>query len=808
MNFLRILLIILALFLAGSSFYFTQKVTVDASSDTLILKSDKTFKYYEYYNNIFFFFFFFVIAVKSKKEIDSKYIENIVNLKNKLTLLKDVDSVFTILDTPILFINNLSLSDLANTNIKTIENTDYKLSEILNEFSESPVFGNQIINSSKNLSSIIIYLKSNKKFRELKEEFKNTRKSKINNQNIDNNYKQEKNKIQKNKDKLIKDIRKIILNQKNDYQYFLGGIDMISSDAISYVKSDIALFSVAVLFLIIIILYFIYRDIKWVIIPLITTMYSVLLMTGFMGIMNWEITAISSNFISLMLILSISMNIHIINHYRISYLETDNNNSIFSSLKKMFWPCFYTALTTIVAFGSLLFSNIKPVIDFGNIMVVSLSIILLNSFTILPLIIYYFPKINKTKKIKFTILNNFYQISKNHSKKIIFINILIFFVSSYGIFNLNVENSFINYFKSNTNIYKGMKIIDTELGGTTPIDIIIKFKDEINIENSINEEFTETEDDLDIFDDFNIDDDLFDDNFFDDRKNEKVWFTNQKINTVKKIHKYLESRKETGKVQSLHTLINMANLINKSELSIFELSVLHNEIPQDYKESLIDPYLSIDENMVKITARIKDSENIKRNEFIKDINKFLSTEFENIDYFEVNGLLVLYNNMLQSLFSSQIKSFGIILITIFVMFNILFRSFKLSVISIIPNIIASIFILGLIGLLKIPLDIMTITIAAITIGIAVDNTIHYIYRIQYNTKMKINNNKENIMITHNNVGNAVLTTSITIALGFSVLSLSNFIPTILFGIFTALAMIVAMLGVLITLPALLNKIKI
>ena len=342
-----------------------------------------------------------------------------------------------------------------------------------------------------------------------------------------------------------------------------------------------------------------------------------------------------------------------------------------------------------------------------------------------------------------------------------------------------------------------MKLIDTELGGTTPLDIIIKFDDIEMIQVNKDSQNLDTEDEIDL--DIEIEGELFS-----NQENKQSWFNEEKLNTIKLIHEYLESNEEIGKVQSLYSLINMANLINKNSLSVFELSILYNEMPKTYRETLIDPFLSVDENMVKISARIKDSNEINRNQLILKIKDYIDENFDNIKEFKVNGLLVLYNNMLQSLFSSQIKSFGIILISIFIMFTILFRSLKFSIFGIIPNIIASSFILGLIGLLKIPLDIMTITIAAITIGIAVDNTIHYIYRIKENK-----NNLKNINLliesTHKNVGNAVLTTSLTIAFGFSVLVLSNFIPTILFGTFTALAMLIAMIGVLLTLPAILSR---
>ena len=786
------LLLILSIILISLAIYFSKSIILDSSSDSLILQNNKTFEYFEYYNKIFPSKNFLVLAIKSKNEINKLYIENINNIRQKIEKLDNINSTFTIVDIPILLMNNRKISDLANQEIENINNTNYDLKKILDEFSKSPIFKDQIINSNKNISSIIVYLKEDHEFKKIKE----IRKKNLNDKIINKLYQNQKKININEKKELVSEIRNIINNQNNNYEYFLGGIDMIASDTIKFVENDIFIFSFVVIIIIILMLFFIYRELKWVLIPLIATIYSVLIMTGFIGLIKWEITAISSNFISLMLILSVSMNIHIINHYRLDY----KIQNIFKTVKKMFLPCLYTTLTTMVAFGSLLFSNIKPLIDFGNIMIVGLFIILTTSFTILPLIITYFPKINIDKNINFTILNKFYKYAICYSKSIMFVNLIIFIISIYGIYHLNVENSFINYFKKNTEIHKGMKLIDAELGGTTPIDIIIKFKSDENIELSIDN--TEIIDEFDFEDDIDITDDIYD-----EIDTNLSWFTKEKLETIRKIHSYLEKKEEIGKVQSLFSLIDVANQINKKNLNIFELSILYNEVPANYKELLIEPYLSIEENMIKISGRVKDSEDIERNKLIIDINSYIQNNFTNIEEFKVNGLLVLYNDMLQSLFSSQIKSFGIILMSIFFMFIILFQSLKLSIIGIIPNIIASFLILGLIGLLKIPLDIMTITIAAITIGIAVDNTIHYIYRIKQNT----NNNKninESIKNTHNSVGKAVLTTSITIAFGFSVLSFSNFIPTILFGIFTALAMIIAMLGVLLTLPAIMIKYKI
>ena len=412
------------------------------------------------------------------------------------------------------------------------------------------------------------------------------------------------------------------------------------------------------------------------------------------------------------------------------------------------------------------------------------------------MLIFIFPKNNKLDRNHHILKLNFLSIAKNNSKKIVFIAFLFFISSIGGIYNLSVENSFVNYFKKNTEIYKGMKLIDEQLGGTTPVDIILNFNEEeyeLSLNSSENEEV--------IDEDIDLEEDFFDDDMFIDEDNNN-WFSDEKLQLIYDIHEYLDAREEIGKVQSIKSLIDLANLINKQPLSIFELSILYEEVPDNYREQLIYPYLLIDENMARITARVRDSGNINRKQLIEDIQSFIKlNKNSSLENFKINGLLVLYNNMLDSLFSSQIKSLGFVIGLIFLMFLILFKSFKLSALGIIPNIFTSSMILGIIGYLSIPLDIMTITIAAITIGIAVDNTIHYLYR--YKEFKKNNTVIDSIKYTNASAGLAVFTTSVTIALGFSILSLSSFIPTVIFGIFTSIAMVLAMIGVLLFLPSLL-----
>ena len=290
---------------------------------------------------------------------------------------------------------------------------------------------------------------------------------------------------------------------------------------------------------------------------------------------------------------------------------------------------------------------------------------------------------------------------------------------------------------------------------------------------------------------------------------EKYWFTKDKIDKISSVHNYLDSLPQVGKVLSFSSIIDVATILNNNKpLGTLEMGVLYSKIPKSIKSEIIDPYISVKDNEARINLRIIDSqENLRRNDLIKKINYDLKNKIgleEN--EFKLAGVLILFNNLLQSLFKSQILTLGLVMIGIFLMFLILFKNIKLSLIGVIPNFIAAFFILGIIGLLNIPLDMMTITIAAITIGIAVDNSIHYIYRFKEEFENFKDYNKT-INLCHSTVGRAILNTSITIVFGFSILVLSKFIPTIYFGIFTGLAMLLAMVSVLTLLPSLILLIK-
>ena len=772
-------LTILVLFLLLVSFgYYSKDFKLDASSDTLLLENDPDLKYLKEVNNRYGSKEFLILTYTPEEAmISEKSLNNLLSLKYKIQSLDWVYSVITLLDVPLLNNSDTPLADRLQ-NFTTLKSENVDIERGFEEILSSPVFKNFVISEDGKTTGIIVNIKED-----------------VNLKNLDDKSKEE---IEKYKDlrkkknhKNIVEIRELIKSYKNIGKIYLGGIPMIADDMMSFIKNDIIVFGIGVLLFIIVTLWFVFKKLIWIIVPLSSCFFSVLIMTGLLGLIGWKVTVISSNFIALMLILTMAMNIHM--STRFLQLKKNNPNLknseiIFMTTSKMFWPIIYTALTTICAFLSLIFSEIKPVIDFGWMMSLGLIISFVITFTLLPTLINLLSteKINIEVESKSKITEFLGEISINSRPTIFLITLVVIISSIVGISRLEVENSFINYFNKNTEIYKGMKLIVEKLGGTTPLDIIIKFptfeKDKLTVADDEFEDWGDEE----------------------NHDNRKYWFTKDKIEKIEKVHSYLESNPFVGKVLSFSSILKVAKQLNNNKpLDTLEIGVFYSKIPDTIKKEVIDPYISIEDNEARISLRIKDSEkNLRRNDLIKKIEYDLENQIglESNEY-KLAGVLILFNNLLQSLFKSQILTLGFVMSGIFAMFLILFRNIKLSLIGVVPNFIAAFFILGIIGLLEIPLDMMTITIAAITIGIAVDNSIHYIYRFKEEF-FQNNSYEKTIKLCHSTVGIAILNTSITIVFGFSILVLSNFIPTIYFGVFTGLAMLLAMISVLTLLPSL------
>ncbi len=757
--------------------YFSKDFKLDASSDTLLIEGDPDLEYLKEVTERYGSKEFLILTYSPNEGmVTESSINNLLSLKYKIQSLDWVHSVITLLDIPLLNNSEAPLQERLES-FKTLKDEGVDTERGFKEILNSPVFRNFVISEDSKTSGIIVYIKKD----ELKD-FENKTAQEI------EDY---KDTLKKKNHENITQIREIIKSYEDVGKIYLGGIPMITDDMMSFIKSDIIVFGLGVLLFIIATLWFIFRKLIWIIVPISSCFFSVLIMTGLLGLLGWKVTVISSNFIALMLILTMAMNIHMSTRFlqlREDFPNLGNLQIISMTTSKMFWPIIYTVLTTICAFLSLVFSGIKPIIDFGWMMTLGLITSFIITFTLLPTLLSFMSS-NKVKVKEDTdskITSFFGKISINNKSIIFLVTGSVIALSAVGISKLEVENSFINYFNKNTEIYKGMKLIDEKLGGTTPLEIILKFPKKVAVESTEDDEFESWDDEGSSND------------------NEKYWFTKDKIEKIQNVHNYLDNLPAVGKVLSFSSIIEVATQLNNNKpLGTLEMGILYSKIPESIKKDIIDPYISIKDNEARISLRIIDSQDgLRRNDLINQINYDLENKLKlSKEEFKLAGVLILFNNLLQSLFKSQILTLGLVMVGIFAMFMILFRNFKLSLIGVVPNFIAAFFILGIIGLLGIPLDMMTITIAAITIGIAVDNSIHYIYRFKEEFLKNKDYNKT-LKVCHSTVGVAILNTSITIVFGFSILVFSKFIPTIYFGVFTGLAMLLAMISVLTLLPSL------
>ncbi len=783
---------------------------LDASSDALVLEGDESLKTYRENEKEFGDSSFLIVTFKPEFELFSyQSLNQLSQIEESLSKLDGVDSVLSLLDAPIFFQPKVGLTEVAD-NLKDLRTEGIDLSKAKQEIINNPIYRDLIISKDGSTTAMQIVLRGNDEYDLLitdryrildilksKEPITNERKTLLQDdlESINKRISELNDNESNFNSSLVSEIRSILDVHRNNATLYLGGPAMITSDMMEYIRSDLVVFGVAVASVFAIMLFLFFGNIWFVILPISNAFLTTFVTAGFLGYMDWKISVVSSNFIALLLILTISLTVHVL--VKINELQKgsiDNEKSLIDAVEQMFLPCFFAALTTAVAFLSLLLGELKPVIEFGKMMAFGISIAFIFTFSFLPSSLSLI-KNNKSKDYLslHKITNWILAISKKYSTYIYLTFTIVFCVLIFGTTKLVVENRFIDYFDEETEIYQGMLEIDKNLGGTATLDIIIKEPSFI------------ASDDL-------IEDEFFDDSLFDDESSSAsgYWWNVYSLAELEEIHDYLDSLPEIGKVLSVASGIKLARLINDGEdLNDLELALLRSVLPEDIRETLLYSYINKDDSVVRISTRVNESaENLNRDELLQKINNDLITKFNlSEDRFEITGLAVLYNNMLQSLFQSQIGSLLVVFSVIAFMLLLIFKSFKVMIIGLIPNIFVASSVVGILGLLKIPLDIMTITVAAISVGMAVDNTIHYIYR--YKKEMKITNSIEMaLQNAHTTTGRAIFYTAATIATGFSILSLSNFFPTQLFGIFTALAMLIAFISSLSLLPNLLVKFKV
>ena len=803
-------------------FSFSLKLEVDASAETLLLEGDKDLQFTREISKKFKTPDVLILSYSSKDDLlNNKNIQNIQDISAKILSLQEIESITSILNVPLLESPIKPIKELLN-GVTTLLSKDVDKDLAKKEFLTSPIYKKNLVSDDFKTTALLLNIKRDEKYFELinlRDSFLILKKNEELNKKELVEFEKVKQELKSYRDiqriqthALIVDIRNITKQFKNthDVKLYLGGATMIADDMVEFVKSDLSIFGYVIVGLLIIILYILFAEIRWVIIPLFICATSIIITSGFLGLLNWEITVISSNFISLQLIMNMSLVVHLIIKYKellLLYPDSTQKELLQKTVVSMWKPSFFVVLTTIAGFSSLVFSGILPIITFGWMMSIGIIVSLLLTFILFPLLLVFLNKgnVKKIKKENHSFTLYLAKISFTYKKSILFCTFIVVIFSITGAMKLRVENSFIDYFKESTEIYKGMKLIDEKLGGTTPLDVILTFEensDEIDSIsfNSQTAKDIESEDELDSFDDeFELS--------LEDKK--QYWFTKSKMDKIKLVHNYLDSLEAIGKVQSLATLLEVGKILNDGEeLDSLSLALMNNELPNKYKEIILNPYVNIENNMARISTRVVDSlKNLNRDELLKKIDNDLKNMLNNttVEY-KVSNLLVIYNNMLQSLFDSQIKTIGLVVLILFIMFLVVFKNIKIAIVAIIVNTIPVGVIFGFMGWMNISLDLMTITIAAISIGIAVDDTIHYIHRFQleYKNTHDVTLSIEN---SHKSIGRAMFYTSTIIMVGFSILVLSNFIPSIYFGVLTVLAMFMAIVSDLLLLPILLILIR-
>ncbi|VFQ45690.1 efflux RND transporter permease subunit [Desulfoluna butyratoxydans] len=801
-----VLLAALTLFFA----YEMKDFRLDASAETLVLDNDEDLNYFRQISERFGQQDYLIIAYKPKGDLFSEEVyEDLNTLKAELAEVSLVESVLTLLDVPLLESPPLPVKELA-ANIRTLTSPETDQAMARDEILQSPVYRDLLVSPDGTITSVIINLKYDHTYMELlgkRDALKNiareralTREEKSALKQAETTFWQYREEARSLRHDDIAAIRAIMDTHRDKADLFLGGVSMIADDLITFIKNDIRLFGGGMALFLVVTLGLIFGQVRWVILPMLCCFVSVIHMSGILGFMGWEVTVISSNFISLQLIITMAIAIHLIVRHR----ELHKANPQWSQMDLtaraaalMATPCLFATLTTIAGFGSLISSDILPVITFGWMMSAGILVSLCVTFILLPALLVLIPKGRPPKRLtlRFPLPEILGGFTERHGRGILTASVLALLFCLTGMMRLEVENSFIDYFKKSTEIYQGMKLIDDHLGGTTPLDVVITFDEAEQAPEEASEAVEDEEANGD-FADF--------EEFEEIETGDKYWFTQDKVALVDKVHTYLDALPETGKILSLASLTRIAEKLNDGKpLDNFALALLYSEIPEQYRELLLKPYVSVEHNEAHLSIRIKDSApELRRDEFLKQVNAGLIHEVGLApDKVKLNGMLVLYNNMLQSLFSSQILTLGIVLAALAGMFLLLFRSPVIALIALLPNILSIGVVLGLMGWLGIPLDMMTITIAAISVGIAVDDTIHYIHRFKSELE-KDGDYMATMHRCHGSIGHAMYFTSITIISGFSILVLSNFIPSILFGLLTGLAMAIALISALTLLPRL------
>ncbi len=788
--------------------YYAQFLSLNASAETLLLENDIDLKLTREVHGRYISPDYLVVAFSPKEHmLSDATIGTLRALKESLLHVDGVESVTTFLDVPLLESPPMEISEVVK-NVRTFSSSDINKTMVQKELTTSPLYAKNLVSEDFKTTSILVNLKEDATYTKLlkaRNVFVELQRTRALSGEERKQYESSKRAFKEYRDStknevhyLIEKVRSVLVPYRNEGELFLGGVEMIADDMITFVKSDIVIYGTAILLIMIMILWVIFRQMRFVVMPILISFCAVIITTGVNALVGLEVTVVSSNYVAMQLITTLSLVIHLIVSYREEYALYPNYSQkelIEVTLRRMSIPSVFVILTSVAGFGSLMTCDILPIIDLGTMMNIGVTVSLIATYLLFPSMMMLFSKKEPvlTFDKAFTLNTIFANIVEHHGRKIIVIVVAILGFSLFGVTQLKVENSFINYFKKSTEIYQGMQKIDNNLGGTTPLEIVVTFP---KVESKENVKNTESSDSDEL--------DSFADEFAEKENDAQYWFTAEKMQTILRVHDYLESLPEIGNVSSLGTLSKVGRILKEGkDFDGVELALMYNELPLEFKKILLSPYVNTEYNEARFVVRIVDSnKELRRDELLKKIQKELQTkvglEPEN---FKLVGMMVLYNNMLQSLFDSQISTLGLALLSLGAMFLFLFRSLKIAIVALTVNMVPISVIFGIMGVTGIPLDIMSITIASIALGITVDNTIHYFYRFREELA-RDGDYIASMHRAHATIAFGMFYYSLATIVGFLVLVTSNFIPTLIFGLLTVVVLLVAIVSDLLFSPLL------
>lgn len=793
------------LLLIGAA-YQAQDFRLDASSDSLVLEGDADMQYYREIRARYGSDDFLIVTYTPDEDLFANAsLERLEALRDDLAGLEFVSGVVSMLDVPLIDSPRQTLSDVAD-GTRTLLDDDVDRDLAREEFRTSPLYRDLLMNRAADTTALLVTLRADAELAALAQRRDELRLRRADEgldaaeqqelAQVEAAYSERNAELQADLEVAIRDVRDILDRYRDSARIHLGGVPMITADMIEFVRGDIRTFGIAVALFIVALLAASFGRVRWVVVPSAICAGVALGMVGFLGLMSWPVTVVSSNFISLVLIITLSLIVHLVVRHRELHMlspAAPQSQLLRETIDSKFKPSFYTAITTFVSFAALMFADIRPVIDFGLMMACAVAFAFVMSFVLFPVMLAHThtgatPR--RRADVTAFITRSFAHLVERRSAAVWIVFGLIVVVAGAGMTRLSVENRFIDYFHSSTEIHQGMRLIDQELGGTTPLDVILDAPAEF---------LAEDDEGFDEWDDYGED----------EGPTSGYWFNEFLMEDVGEIHEWLEGFQATGKILSIATTHEMITHLNDGQPpDTVRMAVIYQRLPADLRAILYDPYMSEDGNQLRFDIRVIDSDpDLRRDELLRNIRQGLPEQFD-LDAEQVNltGMLVLYNNVMQSLLTSQFVTMGIVFAVIMLMFGLLFRSLKMALIGPLPTLIAACTVLAVMGLLGIPLDIMTITIAAITIGIGVHDTIHYTDRFQSEIRAHGDYDRA-LREAHMNVGRAMFYTTVIITLGFSILVLSNFIPTIYFGLLTGVAMIFALVSNLSLLPLLIRRLK-